>query len=94
MNKTEAQAILAQELNHLQAQSFEDLQKLINSPEVIELTGASGVSYQIEVQAFWDNPRDSFDGLRVIASIDDGRFFSALFPLSADFIMDSDGKLR
>ena len=94
MNKAEAKEILAQELIHLQAKSFKDLQKLINSPDVIEVVGASGVSYQIEVQAFWDNPRESFGALRIITSIDDGRFLSALLPLSADFIMDSDGKVK
>ena len=94
MNKAEAIKILAQELIHLQAKSYKDLQKLINSPDVIEVVGASGVSYQIEVQAFWDNPRESLGDLRIIASIDDGRFLSALLPLSADFIMDSDGKVK
>jgi hypothetical protein len=94
MNKAEAKEILSQELNRLQAQSFEELQELINSPEVIELAGASGVSYQIEVQAVWDDPRESFGDLRIIASIDDGGFFSALVPLTADFIMDSEGKVK
>ena len=94
MNKAEAKEILAQELIHLQAKSYKDLQKLINSPDVIEVVGASGVSYQIEVQAFWDNPRESLGDLRIIASIDDGRFLSALLPLSADFIMAFDGKVK
>jgi hypothetical protein len=94
MNKAEAKEILAQELINLQAKSFEDLQKLIESPEVIERDGASGVSYQIEIQVFWDNPRESYGDLRVIASIDDGGFLSALLPLSSDFIMDSDGKIK
>jgi hypothetical protein len=94
MNKAEAKEILAMELTHLQTKSFEDLQKLIESPEVIVLDGASGVSYQIEIQAVWDNPRERQGDLRVIASIDDGGFFSALFPLSADFIIDSDGEIK
>ena len=94
MNKAEAQDILAQELNRLQAQRFKDLQELINSPRVIELTGASGVSYQIEIQAFWDNPREILDDLRIVASVDDGRVLSALFPLSEDFIIGADGKLK
>lgn len=94
MNKAEAKEILTQELNNLQAESFEDLQKLIGSPEFIERDSASGVSYQIEIQAFWDNPRESYGDLRVIASIDDGGFFSALLPLSSDFIIDPDGNLK
>ena len=39
----------------------------------------------------WDNPRDLGGYLRVIASIDDGGFLSALSPLSSDFIIDADG---
>jgi hypothetical protein len=35
MNKVEAKKILAQELVHLQNKSFENLQKLINEPEII-----------------------------------------------------------
>jgi hypothetical protein len=94
MNKAEAKEILAQELIHLQAKSFEDLQMYINSPEVTELIGASGVTYQIELEAFWDNPRESNGALRIIASIDDGKFLSTLLPLSADFIMDPDGTVK
>lgn len=94
MNKAEAKEILAQEIIHLRAKTFEDLQKLINSPVVIEQVGASGVSYQIEVQVFWDYPLENYGDLRIIASIDDGRFLSALMPLSSDFIMDPDGNLK
>jgi hypothetical protein len=94
MNRAEAKGILDQKIISLQAKSFEDLQKLIKSPEIVEQTGASGVSYQIEVQAFWDNPKERFGDLRVIALIDDGRFFSALVPLSVDFIIGSDGKVK
>ena len=94
MNKAEAKKILTQELSHLQEKSLEDLKKLINDPEIFELTGASGASYQIEVQALWDNPHESHGDLRIIASIDDGSFLSALIPLSADFILGSDGKIK
>ena len=94
MNKAEAKQILAQELKNLQAKSFEELQKLIGSPEVVERDSASGTAYQIEMQAFWDNPREGYGDLRVIASIDDGRFLSALSPLSSDFIIDPDGNFK
>ncbi|MGD8849791.1 MAG: hypothetical protein PVF18_08710 [Anaerolineales bacterium] len=93
MNKTEAEEVLTEELNNFQAKSFEDLKKLIESPEVIERDGASGVSYQIEIQAFWDNPREGDGDLRIIASIDDGGFLSALIPLSSDFIIDPEGNI-
>jgi hypothetical protein len=59
---------------------------------VVERSGVSGVSYTIEIEVFWDSPLEPDRDLRVIASIDDGRFLSALFPLSSDFIMDPNGK--
>ena len=49
----------------------------------------SGVQYQVEVQAFWDRPRQPGD-LRVIIAIDDGGW-RAFRPLSTDFIVASDG---
>ena len=49
----------------------------------------SGVPYQVEVQAFWDSPRQP-GNLRVIIAIDDGGW-RALSPLSTDFIVAPDG---
>lgn len=76
---------------HLKSKSFKDLQIMIGCPEVIERTGARGDSYQIEVEVFPDSPDERDGSLRIIASIDDGRFLAALLPLSADFIMEPDG---
>jgi len=92
MNKAEVQGILAREILHFRAMSYSDLQKLMGSPQVVERSGASGVSYTIEIEVFWDSPREPGGDLRVIASIDDGRFLSALSPLSSGFIMDPDDK--
>ena len=93
MDKSEAKRILDKELLRLRTQSHEDLQELIISPLVVERKGASGVSYQIEIQALWDNPREAEGDLRVIGSIDDGGFLSAFMPLSSDFIINSEGKV-
>lgn len=49
----------------------------------------SGVQVQVEVQAFWDTPRQP-GNLRVIIAIDDGGWRS-FRPLSTDFIIASDG---
>jgi hypothetical protein len=49
------------------------------------------VEYQIEIQAFWDEPRKGEGNLRVIASIDDGRFPYVFLPMTTDFIMKPDG---
>lgn len=94
MNKTEAREILARELVSLHSKSYEDLQELIASPQVLERVGDSGVSYQIEIEAFWDHPDGAGGDLRVFASIDDGGFLSAFFPLSSDFVMTSHGKIK
>ena len=92
MNKAEARDILSRELLHFRAMSYSDLKKLMGSPQVVERSSASGVSYTIEIEVFWDSHHDPGGDLRVIASIDDGRFLSALSPLSSDFIMDQEGK--
>ena len=92
MNKAEARGILAREILHFRAMSYSDLQKLKGSPHVVQRLGASGVSYTIEIEVFWDSPNEPDGDLRVIASIDDGRFLSVLSPLSSDFIMDPDDK--
>jgi len=91
MNKTEAQKILDEELLHFRDKSYDELQNLMGSPTVIERKGASGVSYTIEIEMFWDNPKKAGGDLRVIGSIDDGKLLSSIRPLSSDFIMDPDG---
>ena len=94
MNKKEAKEILIKVLNELQTRSIADLQVYIESLEVILRDGASGSSYQIEVETVWEDPRESGGDLRAVASIDDGGLISALLPLSSDFVLDSDGNIR
>ena len=91
MDKIEARKVLAQEMDLLQTKSYSDFQEMVGSPDVFERKGHSGVLYQIEVDVFWDDPRKMAGDLRVIVSIDDGRFLSSLKPLSADFIIDQYG---
>lgn len=94
MNKAEAWEILTQELADLRARSYEDLQKLIRSPQVLARDAESGVPYQIEIEAFWDNPKQPGEDLRVLATIDDGGFISAFRPLSSDFIITANGEFK
>ena len=91
MNKEEAKSILYQELEAFRAKSYAELSTLIGSPLNFERKGPSDTNYLIEIQAFWDTPRDAYGNLRVIVSIDDGRFPSAVMPISADFIKSPDG---
>jgi hypothetical protein len=67
------------------------VERLLDRQETKELTGASGVSYQIELQAFWDSPSDPAGVLRVIGAIDDARGWRANIPLTADFLLAPDG---
>jgi hypothetical protein len=92
MDKQEAQEILDIEINKYRSIKYADIVKLIDTPLNYEIQGKSGTMYQLEIQAFWDNPRKSKQDIRVIASIDDGGFPSAFKPLSCDFIIGSDGK--
>lgn len=57
-------------------------------PVCVEVTGPSGVVYQVEVEAFWDDRKRR--DLRVLASIDDGGW-RAFSPLCDDFIIATDG---
>jgi hypothetical protein len=51
--------------------------------------GPSGKTYQLEIQAVWDDPKK--ENLRVMGAIDDGGF-RVFFPLTDDFIITRDGK--
>lgn len=90
MNKGEAHKILLKELACYRSQSYGELTKLIGSPLNIERRTES-CAYQIEIQAFWDEPHQPKGNIRIIGSIDNGKFFSALKPLSIDFIKTPGG---
>ena len=92
MDKKEAQELLDQQITIYRDKDYILLTKLIRSPDIYVVRGPSGVEYQIEVQAFWDHPKRPNNDLRVIISIDDGGFFSALVPLTGDFILSPDGR--
>jgi len=93
MDKEEARNILDQEMELLQAKSYSELAALIDSVQMMERTGPSGTSYQIEVLVLWDHPRKPNEVIRVIAAIDDGGLFSSFKPMTADFLIDPDGNL-
>lgn len=63
--------------------------QLLGGSDEYTVVAESGVQYQVEVQAFWDSPRQP-GNLRVIIAIDDGGW-RAFHPLSTDFIVASDG---
>ncbi len=88
MDKREAKAILAGQLNEYRRRSHVELQALIESQETLEVTGELGTCYQLEFLAVWDSKPNG--NLRVFGHIDDGGV-RAFFPLSDDFIIAPDG---
>ena len=91
MDKAEARELLNGFLVGLQSQSFLELRQLVGNPACIEIQGESGANYQIEYEAFWDSKPGA--DLRVLASIDDGGLFSAMFPVCSDFIITPEGEV-
>jgi hypothetical protein len=89
MDKTEARQLLTAFLEELQQQSYQELQAYLSHPVCIERPGPSGAIYQIEYQAVWDSHPGG--DLRLIASIDDGGFLSALLPLTLDVLVSPPG---
>jgi hypothetical protein len=85
MNKVEARELLVEFLDDLKNRSREELRGLIANPVCLEKTGKSGTVYQIEYEAVWDS--EPGGDLRIIASIDDGGFLSALKPVTSGFLL-------
>lgn len=88
MNKAEARSILHAEILKYRAKSYLDLLYLLEQQDCYELKSSSGVLYQLEIQAFWDDKPN--DVLRVRGSIDD-RGWRAFFPLVEDVLLTPTG---
>jgi hypothetical protein len=92
MDKAEARAIVDARLCELRKLPWVELrERYLDRQETDEVTGDSGVVYQLETQAFWDGGKRSEGGdLRVSVAIDDGCWHVYL-PLVSDFIIAPDG---
>jgi hypothetical protein len=87
MDKAEAIVLLEGKLREYRARRYAELEALIGTIDAGELLGPSGVSYQFEIEAFWDAlPNGS---IRVSGAIDDGGI-RAFMPLTSDFIVAPD----
>lgn len=89
MDEKEARAILAEELRTWRRRPYAGLAAAVGDSWHAEVIAPSGVRYQLEVIAVWDD-RPGGD-VRVIGSIDDGGL-RAFVPLGDDFIMAPDGQ--
>ncbi|MCS7022977.1 MAG: hypothetical protein NZU63_14250 [Gemmataceae bacterium] len=88
MNNAEALQILGEELARFVARSYAELARLaeLDHVETYEVRGPSGIIYQIEIQTFWDDPREK-RVIRVLGCIDDGGI-RACFPLGQDVLVE------
>lgn len=89
MDKKEAQQLLGEFIADLQSRSYQDWQGLIGESMVVEKKGPSGVTYQIEWNAFWDSPAGG--DIRVMVSIDDGSLARFIVPLTTSFLVSPAG---
>jgi hypothetical protein len=91
MDKREARSILEHALQAYRRKPYNTLVSMIDGkPEVLEVAGATGAWYQIEMQCFWDDK--ARENVRVVGSIDDGGL-RAFLPLSGDFIKTASEEL-
>ena len=91
MDRDEARAVLAPRLDQFRQRSYGDLLALMGDIAILEAVGDSGTEYQIEIEVFWDDPREKAN-LRILGSIDDGRLPGAFLPVCDSFIVAPDGR--
>lgn len=86
MDKAEAQKVFSEQLARFSRRSYSELVSLVQSSHVedFEVRGASGTTYQVEVQFFWDDKPKGV--IRVVGSIDDGGI-RAFVPLTETFLV-------
>jgi|WetSurMetagenome_2_1015567.scaffolds.fasta_scaffold488700_2 hypothetical protein len=84
MDRSEASRILSEKLARFG--SYSDVVPLAESRhiETLEVRGAHGATYQIEVQFLWDDKQSR--SVRVVGSIDDGGI-RAFFPLTETLLV-------
>ena len=92
MDKREARQLLEEFVAELKSQSYQEWQILIGEEAVVERNGPSGVTYQIEWNAFWDSQAGG--DIRVMVSIDDGSLARFIVPLTTSFLISPEGTLR
>ena len=88
MSKAEATRIAQERLASLRELAPKQLERYVDKPVTDKVTAGSGVAYQVETQAFWDDRERK--NLRVMVSVDDGGWRS-FAPVSDDFIVTQDG---
>ncbi|MEX0612433.1 MAG: hypothetical protein WD738_14340 [Pirellulales bacterium] len=70
MDHVEAKWLLLRELVKYRRYRYEVLCTMIGDSQDFEVIAASGTSYQLEIDVFWDDKPAG--AIRILASIDDG----------------------
>lgn len=87
MSKKEARQIASVRIAELRRQSYVLLkERWLDNPDCEEVTAPSGAVYQVETEAFLDDPKRSSGNLRVFVSVG-----SWLMPPCDSFIIAPDG---
>ena len=90
MDEVEGRGVLDRRVAELRLQSYSDLKAAwLKQSDCEQVQGPSGVEYQIEIEAVWDDPRAQT--IRLIVSIDDGRGWRAFAPMTDSFAVAPDG---
>ncbi|HEV8682923.1 MAG TPA: hypothetical protein VGS09_09135 [Actinomycetota bacterium] len=78
------------EVERLRNLSYEELLQFRDA-QVNEVSGSSGMTYEIEIESFWDNPRKKTN-LRVLVRLDAVvRGWRRRLKITDDFIIAPDG---
>ncbi len=85
MDKPEARELLTAKLDEYRQVPYALLAARVGEQECHEVTGPSGMKYQIEIEVRWDHKPN--DAIRVLGAIDDGRLRVAFCPLCEDLIV-------
>lgn len=89
MDKDEAREILTEALAPYRTQTYELLQRLIEEQDLVSITADSGVEYELEFHAVWDDRPGG--NIRVFGEIGDGGWRTWFFPPCESFIVAPDG---
>lgn len=92
MDKREARQLLEEFVAGLKSRSYQEWQILIGEEAVVERKGPSGVTYQIESNAFWDSPAGG--DIRVMVSIDDGSLARSIFPITTSLLISPEDEFK
>jgi hypothetical protein len=87
LDREEALKLLSAKLDDYRKLPYTEAVARVGGEEILEVTGPSGLDYQIEIQIVWDGKPGG--DVRVLGAIDDGGW-RAFLPLTSDLIVTRD----